>query len=241
MPAGASFFDLFLDFSTMHASIKKRGDLPETPTDSKRKASPTLNPSTTVVQFKKWQKVVPHFLFEGGVPFFQLQVATSETVCYTHLLKLFLSRSRSVFVTGVTGVGKTMLIEQVLTSLSSTAANIPSSSRSEIELQLRKNFKPVQLAFSAQSSSFRTQQNIEASLDKKGRSLYGAPPQQRVAIFVDDVNMPVVEQYGAQPPIELLRLFLGLKGFYDRSTWQWKAVEDTTLLCAAAPPAGGRA
>jgi dynein heavy chain len=36
------------------------------------------------------------------------------------------------------------------------------------------------------------------------------------AIFVDDINMPSVEQYGAQPPIELLRLFLNKNGIYEK-------------------------
>eukprot|EP00744_Colponema_vietnamica_P002637 GILI01004106.1.p1 GENE.GILI01004106.1~~GILI01004106.1.p1 ORF type:complete len:1989 (+),score=654.53 GILI01004106.1:157-5967(+) len=52
--------------------------------------------------------------------------------------------------------------------------------------------------------------------------------------------MPSVEQYGAQPPIELLRQFQDFKGFYDRKKLFWKDIVDTTLVCSAAPPGGGR-
>jgi len=70
--------------------------------------------------------------------------------------------------------------------------------------------------------------------------VYGAPPGKKLAIFVDDVNMPSVEKYGAQPPIELLRLFVDKKGLYDRDTLEWKRVEDTTIIAAGARPGGGR-
>jgi len=53
--------------------------------------------------------------------------------------------------------------------------------------------------------------------------------------------MPAVEEYGAQPPIELLRLLIDKQGMYDRKEWEWKQVLDTTLIAAAAPPSGGRA
>lgn len=53
--------------------------------------------------------------------------------------------------------------------------------------------------------------------------------------------MPAVEFYGAQPPIELLRLFLDKRGYYERGEWEWKDVEDTTMIICAAPPSGGRA
>ena len=81
---------------------------------------------------------------------------------------------------------------------------------------------------------------IEEKLEKKKRTLFGAPAGKKIAIFVDDINMPAVEEYGAQPPIELLRLFIDRKGLYDRDEWQWKDVEDSTLIACAAPPGGGR-
>jgi dynein heavy chain len=52
--------------------------------------------------------------------------------------------------------------------------------------------------------------------------------------------MPTKEQYGAQPPIELLRQLIDKNGFYDRKLLYWKAIKDTVLLACAAPPGGGR-
>jgi dynein heavy chain len=67
------------------------------------------------------------------------------------------------------------------------------------------------------------------------------PPGKKVGIFVDDINMPKVEFYGAQPPIELLRLMVDRKGVFDRAEWEWKEVNGCTLIACAAPPEGGRA
>ena len=55
----------------------------------------------------------------------------------------------------------------------------------------------------------------------------GAPVNKCVIIFIDDLNMPKLDTYGSQPPIELLRQLLDFGGLYDREKLYWKEI----LVC----------
>ena len=68
----------------------------------------------------------------------------------------------------------------------------------------------------------------------------GAPAGKRVILFVDDLNMPKLDRYGSQPPVELLRQYQDFRGLYDREKLFWKKIQDMTICAACAPPGGGR-
>ena len=59
----------------------------------------------------------------------------------------------------------------------------------------------------------------------------GAPKGKRIILFIDDLNMPKLDTYGSQPPIELLRQYLDYGGLYARDTMTWKEIKVSSDWC----------
>ena len=61
-----------------------------------------------------------------------------------------------------------------------------------------------------------------------------------MVFFIDDVNMPQLDEYLDSAPIEMLRQTIDQRGFYDLKKLFFKYIKDTQFVCACAPPGGGR-
>ncbi|CAH8560243.1 unnamed protein product [Schistosoma turkestanicum] len=170
-----------------------------------------------------WDKMLNTFIYNKQIPFFDMIVPTVDTIRYGYMLEKLLAAKQSVLFTGLTGVGKSVVVRGTLNNISES-----------------NNYVPAYLNFSAQTSSNRTQEIIESKLEKKKKYVLGAPKDKRVILFVDDLNMPKQDTYGSQPPIELLRQYQDFHGFYDRDKLVWIKIKDMTLCAACGPPGGGR-
>ncbi|XP_025190774.1 dynein heavy chain 7, axonemal [Melanaphis sacchari] len=153
----------------------------------------------------------------------QTLVHTMDTARYMHLVDMFIFHRKPLLLFGPSGTGKSFYIKNYMMS----------------KLSLDK-YVPSFVTFTTQTSANFTQEIILSKLIKRKRGVYGPPSGKVCVIFVDDMHMPVKEQYGAQPPIELLRQFFDYGYWHDLKDTSKVYLKDILLLSATRPTGGNK-
>ena len=68
------------------------------------------------LSFLTWKFFVPDFAYRRNVPYFELFVATGETTSVKHVMQMLTSVSRNVLLSGVTGVGKSAVVQDFVSN-----------------------------------------------------------------------------------------------------------------------------
>ncbi|KAF6263196.1 dynein heavy chain 8 [Scenedesmus sp. NREL 46B-D3] len=172
-----------------------------------------------------WMDTMPALAIPPGAGFSDIMVPTKDSARYTYLLDLAIQHRQPLLMVGPSGTGKTCII----------AAHLLSGKGLPEELWM-----PVAVTLSARTSASMLQEQVDSSLDKRKKGVYGPAIGKRCVVFVDDLNMPAKEVYGAQPPLELLRQARDHEGWYGRDN-QFRQMVDVQFVAAMGPPGGGRA
>jgi dynein heavy chain len=172
--------------------------------------------------WKPWMTTVPEYTYNAKAAFSELIIPTLDSVRYSYFFHLLVSNKKHVLFVGNTGTGKTI---NVMNQLSHAFGD---------------KMVPLCLAFSARTSANLTQDTIDSKCEKRRKGVYGPAAGKQFCIFVDDMNMPMKEEYGAQPPIEILRQWFDNSGWFDRKLLEFRKIIDCIMVCACGPPGGGR-
>ncbi|CCW64140.1 unnamed protein product [Phytomonas sp. EM1] len=180
-------------------------------------------------QFTTWNHLVPDFIFQPDVPYFDHVVPTADSIALKTILHILTNASRSVLINGVTGTGKSLT---ALSFLQDTLrCDEPGAS-----------WEYFSTVLSSQTRSKDLEARLLSKLIKVRSNVIGASSGKTAVFFVDDLNMPALERYGASPPLELLRQVITQGGFFDthKAPATFKHVRDLVLLAACGVPGGGR-
>jgi len=96
------------------------------------------------------------------------------------------------------------------------------------------------MTFSARSGVKTVLDTVTPKLKRRKAGVLGPENNKKGLVFVDDLNMPKKERYGAQPVLELLRQWFDHCGWYDMNEFEFKQVIDIFFLSAMGLPGGGR-
>ncbi|CAD7932621.1 unnamed protein product [Amoebophrya sp. A25] len=170
----------------------------------------------------KWDDTVPKFQIPPRAEYDKIVVPTTDSIRMMFTASRLLENDRHVLVPGNTGTGKSILMAQYLQK------NAPDFILS------------VFINFSAQTHVNQFQDLLDSKMEKRRRGVYGPAAGKKLVLFVDDLNMPQKEFYGAQPPIELIRMWMDHGGWYNRKELVFLQIIDIVWLSCMGPPGGGK-
>ena len=195
---------------------------------------PKLNGSTdsifdyVVNDAGKWvhwtTKVLKYDYATDSVPIYtDILVPNVDNVRTDFLINTISKQKKSVLLIGESGTAKTVIVKGYC-------------SHYDPEEHLFKSFN-----FSSTSTPNGFQRTIESYVDKRMGTTYGPPAGRRMTVFVDDINMPLINEWKDQVANEIVRQTIAEKGFYSLDKpGDFTTLADLQWLAAMPHPGGGR-
>ena len=159
---------------------------------------------TATKEWKRWDILVNPWTVNpignapGENPWGSIYVDTVGSTQLKFLLQNLVPNGHPVLLVGNAGTGKSAVVQDYLDN------GADEYTRSTT---INMNFY---------MDAYALQKQVEADIDKRSGTTFGPPPGQKRVFFIDDLNLPYVEEYGTQNSLAVLRQMMDHHSFYDK-------------------------
>uniref|UniRef100_A0A7S0KFC3 AAA+ ATPase domain-containing protein n=1 Tax=Micromonas pusilla TaxID=38833 RepID=A0A7S0KFC3_MICPS len=197
---------------------------------------PDMEPGDTLFEYyvnedntewAPWVDRVPTWEYpklEERPKFASLVIPTLDSVRLEYALNLVSSVDGSSLFVGGPGTAKTTTIKSFISSF-------------DPDKMLNK---PI--TFSSLTTPGVFQTAVEGAVEKRQGRTFGPPTGKKLIVFVDDISMPQMNDWGDQVTNEIVRQLLEQGGMYslDKPIGDMKMIVDVQYLAAMNTPGGGK-
>ena len=172
-----------------------------------------------------WTSLVTNYVYpDYATPDYNsILVPIADNVRIQYLIDLIGRQDGAVVLIGEQGSAKTVMMKSYM-------------KRANPDTTLGRSFN-----FSSATTPYQFQKTIESYVEKRLGSTFGPPGGKKMLVFIDDINLPQINEWGDQITNEIVRQTMDMKGFYSLDKpGDFTTIVDVTFLGAMGQPGGGR-